>query len=88
MLQRDMLLFFRVDAPSAKMYEVLEAKGYEKDALKAMFLAVKTMGFVARTNSRGPKAATFCITSAGRGYLEDQFSIRLPHPDGVLELSK
>lgn len=76
-IQKDVLLFFKTDAASSHMYKALVAQGYDKDELKAMFLALRTMGFLARTNTRGPMAASFCISRAGRRFLLAEWGIHL-----------
>lgn len=76
-IQRDLLLYFRTDAASSRMYKTLIAQGYDKRELAAMFLALRTIGFLARTNTRGPMAATFCVTKLGRSFLLHEYGISL-----------
>ena len=80
MIQRDRLLYFRTDALSSQLYPTFKGK-YSTANLKATFLALKTLGLVVRTNPRGTRAATFCISRSGRQYLEAVYSEVLPHPD-------
>ena len=80
MIQRDLLLYFRTDALSSQLYPTFKGN-YSPADLKAVFLALKTLGLVVRTNPRGTRAATFCISRSGRQYLEAVYNETLPHPD-------
>ena len=80
MIQRDLLLYFCADAISSQMYPTFKGN-YSTADLKAVFLALKTLGLVVRTNPRGTRAPTFCISRTGRQYLEAVYHETLPHPD-------
>ena len=84
-LQHDMLVYFRKDAPSSRMYPTFKGK-YTQSELTRTLSALRTLGLIVRTNPRGPKAATFCISRKGRAYLEAEYGVVLEHPDGNLEV--
>ena len=83
-LKREVLLYFRQDNVPIDLYRLMKKKyGIEKPEVQEVFLSLKALGYITRTNAHGTVGATFCVTKTGRDLVEYEYGITLPHPRAI-----
>lgn len=67
-IEKAVLAYFDQDAQIKGLYEQLGQ--HDKERVRAVFVYLRKLGYLTKTNPRSSWAATYCITAKGRQWLQ------------------